>query len=308
MPPTADIRFVIMPNKPRPGALQGIMTVACCPCEEWGGVETKQGKAKHLSSGWLAGLRQERTWLNLYLECQQLNYYTAQRECVCLCMCMCVLCASVVLRSKVYRWMTHPPIMWLINHCSYHFTASSWISPSSVFPSFFFPIILFASLSLSARFFSSLVTTYVNHRVAYLSLVCRVVSPLIRIKCAVLYLLPKRRNIRQKAIKKLNFNKIIAFIFYHIAKLLIIMLLFTHCTGIFISHCTSYNAKGDINNNTLLLQDRWLHCGHSGPPPFENFFSICSQFIQRKQPSWIPHTVLFFPLFLFFFVHFLRCK
>lgn len=104
----------------------------------------------------------------------------------------------------------------------------------------------------------------------------------------------------QKAIKKLNFNKIIAFIFYHIAKLVIIMLLFTHCTGIFISHCTSYNAKGDINNNTLLLQDRWLHCGHSGPLPFR-FLFLCSQFIQRKQPPWILHTVLFFLFFLFFF-------
>lgn len=79
------------------------------------------------------------------------------------------------------------------------------------------------------------------------------------------------------------------------------MLLFTHCTGIFISHCTSYNAKGDINNNTLLLQDRWLHCGHSGPLPLRFLFFLCSQFIQRKQPSWIPHTVLFFLFFLFFF-------
>lgn len=50
--------------------------------------------------------------------------------------------------------------------------------------------------------------------------------------------------------KKLNFNKIIAFIFYHIAKLVIIMLLFTHCTGIFISHCTSYNAK--VTSTTTL--------------------------------------------------------
>lgn len=142
-----------------------------------------------------------------------------------------------------------------------------------------------------------------NHRVAYLSLVCHVVSPLSRVKCAVLCLLPKRRNIRQKAIKKLNFNKIIAFIFYHIAKLLIIMLLFTHCTGIFISHCTSYNAKGDINNNTLLLQDRWLHCGHSGPHPFENFFfNMFTVYSEKTTILNSPHCLIFSSFFVLFFL------
>lgn len=112
---------------------------------------------KHLSTGWLAGLKQQ-TWLSLYLECQQLNYYTAQRERVCWCVhmhvCVCVAVmvlgwgggGSVVLRSKVYRWMTHPPIMWLINHCSYHFPASSWIFRSSHIPPFFPVILVFSHL------------------------------------------------------------------------------------------------------------------------------------------------------------------
>lgn len=104
----------------------------------------------------------------------------------------------------------------------------------------------------------------------------------------------------KKPLKKLNFNKIIAFIFYHIAKLVIIMLLFTHCTGIFISHCTSYNAKGDINNNTLLLQDRWLHCGHSGPLPLRFLFFMFTVYSEKTTILNSPHCFIF-SLFLFFF-------
>lgn len=66
---------------------------AYCPCEvrvrrRCGNKIWQNLSTKHLSTGRLAGSRQERTWLNLYLECQQLNYYTAQRECVCVCVCV----------------------------------------------------------------------------------------------------------------------------------------------------------------------------------------------------------------------------
>lgn len=118
---------------------------------------------------------------------------------------------------------------------------------------------------------------------------------------AVFAYIQVKHSTLQKAIKKLNFNKIIAFIFYHIAKLVIIMLLFTHCTGIFISHCTSYNAKGDINNNTLLLQDRWLHCGHSGPLPLRFLFFMFTVCWEKTTILNSPYCFIF-SLFLFFFL------
>lgn len=125
---------------------------------------------------------------------------------------------------------------------------------------------------------------------------------LLKYQVFLLYLLLYKYNIAiaKKPLKKLNFNKIIAFIFYHIAKLVIIMLLFTHCTGIFISHCTSYNAKGDINNNTLLLQDRWLHCGHSGPPPLRFLFYVHSLFRENNHLEF-PILFYFFSFFCSFF-------
>lgn len=126
--------------------------------------------------------------------------------------------------------------------------------------------------------------------------------------CAIFAAIQVKHRIRQKAIKKLNFNKIIAFIFYHIAKLVIIMLLFTHCTGIFISHCTSYNAKGDINNNTLLLQDRWLHCGHSGPPPLRFIFFYVHSLFRENNHLEFPTLFCFFSFFVLFFCSFFKMQ
>lgn len=91
------------------------------------------------SSSWLKPWSQ--TWFHLCLECQLLNYYTAQRDCVCVCVCICV-CLSVWSCSKVYRWMTHPTIMWLINHCSYCFPPFFWIF-SFLQPFFFISVFLF---------------------------------------------------------------------------------------------------------------------------------------------------------------------
>lgn len=46
----------------------------------------------------------------------------------------------------------------------------------------------------------------------------------------------------------------IFFFFCHIAKLVIIMLLFTHSTQVFIRHCATYNLEVDINNKTPLTR------------------------------------------------------
>ena len=88
------------------------------------------------------------------------------------------------------------------------------------------------------------------------------------------------------------------------------MLLFTHCTGIFISHCTYYNAKGDINNNTLLLQDRWLHCGHSGPPPFEIsfFFLMFTVYSEKTTVLSSPYCFIFSLFFVLFFCSFFKMQ
>lgn len=109
--------------------------------------------------------------------------------------------------------------------------------------------------------------------------------------------------------KKLNFNKIIAFIFYHIAKLVIIMLLFTHCTGIFISHCTSYNAKVTSTTTLSFYKTDGFTVDTVALFLWDFFFFLCSQFIQRRQPFWILHTVLFFSsFFVLFFCSFFKMQ
>lgn len=115
----------------------------------------------------------------------------------------------------------------------------------------------------------------------------------------------------KKPLKKLNFNKIIAFILDHIAKLVIIMLLFTHCTGIFIWHCTCYNAKGDINNNTLLSQDRRRHWTHSGPLPLIFLFVFYLHGLIRENNHFDFFIRFYFFSFFcsfLFFVHFFKMQ
>lgn len=70
---------------------KGILPVWCeSEGEVWKQDMAGNLSTKHLSTGRLAASRQKQTWLNLYLKCQQLNYYTAQREYVCVCVFMCV--------------------------------------------------------------------------------------------------------------------------------------------------------------------------------------------------------------------------
>lgn len=118
-----------MPGERQPEALQGIIAgghIAHVKWEWGGGVETRYGKnlsTKHLSSGRLAGSRLERTWLNLYLECQQLNYYTAQRECACVCVCAC-LCVPVSVCVSVWSCAVKCTDGWLIHQsCDSSITA-----------------------------------------------------------------------------------------------------------------------------------------------------------------------------------------
>lgn len=105
----------------------------------------------------------------------------------------------------------------------------------------------------------------------------------------------------------MNFNKIIAFIFFcHIAKLVIIMLLFTHSTQLFIEHCATYNLEVDINNKTpqtiLDLFTFFRHQKSSLERFFLYFFLIdfLITYIQRK--NIFSLTVFFCILF------FKRCK
>lgn len=69
-------------------------------CESEGGGERRR-RSFTKTPFLLAGRRTAgRAEVNLYLNRLQLNYYTAQGDCVSVCVC-----------RKVYRWMTHPAIM-----------------------------------------------------------------------------------------------------------------------------------------------------------------------------------------------------
>lgn len=254
---------------------------------------------KHLSTAWLAGSKQQ-TWLSLYLECQQLNYYTAQRECVCRCVHMHVCVAVMVLGwGGVWSCAVKCTDGWLIHQsCDSSITAVT----ISLLPPEFFVLHLFLPFSCHSPF------SHILYVFLLLSLHwCSRWAFLFGVFSAYFAAIQVKHSICQRAIKKLNFNKIIAFIFYHIAKLVIIMLLFTHCTGIFISHCTSYNAKGDINNNTLLLQDMaslWTQW----PSSFEiSFFYVHSLFRENNHLEF-PTLLYFFSFFVGFFCSFFKMQ
>lgn len=106
-------------------------------------------------------------------------------------------------------------------------------------------------------------------------------------------------GIYQTAIKKLSFNKIIAFIFLSYSKTS------NHHAVIYTLHRHLFHTvhltmlKVTSTTTTVLSQDRWLHCGHSGPPlKFLFFFfkSIHSLFRENNHLEF-PHTFYFFPLF-----------
>lgn len=173
-----------MPNNWQPEPLQGIREWCVEVC-----TQNMAKSTKHLPTSWLAGLKQEQPWLNLYLQCQQLNYYTAQRECVC-----------ERARSCAVTWMTHPPIMWLINHCSYNFCASSWIFPSPPFIILIFSCHFHFYLFYCCRHIIAAATYYVIHSVTMvvLSSVFCLLTP--EVFCDIFA--ANQVHICQKAIKK----------------------------------------------------------------------------------------------------------
>lgn len=119
--------------------------------------------------------------------------------------------ARPLLRSNLYWWMTHPVVTWLINHCSYY--ASAWFSPpfvrrhySSFICSAFQNDFLFFPISSSLPSLSlPLLST--RRRRSVLPRLCYLLSRLISGATLGIY---------QTAIKKLSFNKIIAFIYFFI--------------------------------------------------------------------------------------------
>ncbi len=95
------------------GTSRNYSSRAYCPCEvrvrrRCGNEIWQNLSTKHLSTSWLADSRQQRTWLNLYLECQQLNYYTAQREFSCVCvLSVCVLSVWSCAVKCTDGWLIH---------------------------------------------------------------------------------------------------------------------------------------------------------------------------------------------------------
>lgn len=111
-------------------------------------------------------------------------------------MCACARWRVWSCAVKVYRWL----IRW---SCDSSITAVTFFTappPHRMFPLYALSPVL-----------SPLSTAYVQHHVCLVryDVVVR------KLVCSALHLLlPQRHDIRQRAIKKLNFNKIIAFIFF----------------------------------------------------------------------------------------------
>lgn len=85
------------------------------------------------------------------------------------------------------------------------------------------------------------------------------------------------------------------------------MLLFTHCTGIFISHCTCYNAKGDINNNTPFTR-QMTSLWTQWPSSFEIYFFHIHSLFRENNHLNSPHCFIFLFFCSFFFCSFFKMQ